>query len=201
MPRPALNEAQRREIRQRIRDAAAQLYAADGLGSISARAIAEQAGVSVGTIYSHFKNLPELMQSLWREPVRRLVSDLENAAAAQQEPLARLRGLLELYAAFAIKHQAVYRGAFMFVRPEAHDKPHAVPVAEAGIGKVFVAAIRDGQEQGVVRPGDPVTLAELLWAGLHGAQSLPVNVDRVAFSPPQVLTPHMVDLLLEWVAA
>ena len=76
MPRPALTEEQRRESRRRIREAASALYATSGLGDISARAIAKEAGVSVGTIYSHFGSLAELMQSLWRQPARKLVQQL-----------------------------------------------------------------------------------------------------------------------------
>ena len=60
MPRPALTEEQRRETRRQIRQAASDMYAENGLSDISARAIAKRAGVSVGTIYSHFANLTDL---------------------------------------------------------------------------------------------------------------------------------------------
>ena len=39
MPRPALTEEQRRETRRKIRRAAAELYAENGLADISARAV------------------------------------------------------------------------------------------------------------------------------------------------------------------
>ena len=75
MARPTLTKEQRAEIRSRIRKAATELYPESGLSDISARGIAKRAGVSVGTIYSYFDNLPELMQSLWIEPVRHLVKE------------------------------------------------------------------------------------------------------------------------------
>ncbi len=199
MPRPALTEEQRRNIRRRIREAASELYATTGLGEISARGIAKKAGVSVGTIYSHFNNLPELMQSLWREPVRRLIKDLQEVADTHSDPAARLHALLTTYAEFAAQQRAVYRGAFMFVRPDSHSRPEAVPVEEAAIPKIFIAAIRDGQARGVFRAGDPVQMAELLWAAMHGALALPDNLDRVAFSSPD-LAPLMIDYLVESLA-
>lgn len=201
MPRPALTEEQRRQIRRRIREAASELYATSGLAEISARSIAKKAGVSVGTIYSHFDNLPELMQSLWRQPVRQLVQDLETVAENTTDPLERIHKLLNTYAEFARNERAVYRGAFMFVRPESHAKPPAVPVEEAGIPKHLITAIREGQKLGKVRQGNPAALAELLWAGMHGALSLPDNLDRVAFSSAEDLDGNMVDLLTEWIAA
>ncbi len=199
MARPALTEEQRRESRRRIREAASALYATSGLGDISARAIAKEAGVSVGTIYSHFGSLAELMQSLWRQPVRQLVADLEKVANQDGPPRDKLRLLMETYVGFGERERAVYRGAFMFVRPESHDKPPAIPLKEAGISSHFVNVISEGQEQGVFRPGDPLEITELLWAGLHGSLSLPDNLDRVAFAAPETMGQRMIDVMLDLV--
>ena len=73
MARPTHTPEQKAAIRQQIRSAASALYAQDGL-KVTARRVAEEAGVSVGTIYSYFGSLSDLMQSLWREPLRRLVA-------------------------------------------------------------------------------------------------------------------------------
>ena len=198
MARPALTEEQRREIRRRIREAAAALYATEGLAEISARAIAKEAGVSVGTIYSHFANLAELMQSLWRQPVRQLVRDLAETAAGEGTALQRLRRLMQIYVDFAFTERAVYRGAFLFVRPDAHDKPETVPINQAGIAAPFIQVIREAQGEGSVRGGDAVALAQMVWAGLHGALALPQNVDRVAYQAPETMASDMADLLMAW---
>jgi AcrR family transcriptional regulator len=64
VPRPALTDKQRRETRLRNFTAAAELCAENGFRDISARTIADKAGVSVGTLYTNFDNLKDLMQSL-----------------------------------------------------------------------------------------------------------------------------------------
>ena len=115
MPRPLLTEAQRKETRKAIRAAAAKLYSENGLKDISARAVADAAGVSVGTIYSHFGSLAELMQSLWRQPVSRLISELIEKTAAITDPEERLRSLLTDYIGFSEDQNSVFRGAFLFV--------------------------------------------------------------------------------------
>ena len=201
MPRPALTEEQRREIRRRIRRAASELYGTSGLGEISARAIAKKAGVSVGTIYSHFGNLAELMQSLWRQPVRQLVADLDEIAKDVEQPLTTLRALLNKYAEFAQTNNAVYRGAFMFVRPESHPKPEAIAIEEAAIPGALISVIKAGQDAGEIKAGDPIELAQLVWAGVHGAIALPDNLDRVAFSNPEVIVEQMIETLIESISA
>lgn len=201
MPRPALTEEQRRETRRQIRQAASDMYAENGLTDISARAIAKRAGVSVGTIYSHFANLTELMQSLWRQPLRRLLDRLEQVARQHDDPLDRVQALLETYAEFSRRQQPVYRGAFLYIRPESHDKPRQVTLAETEVIGAIIAAVAEGQAAGLIRKGKPEEIAEMLWAGLHGAIALPQNIDRVEFSEPAELQARMIDLLMGWLSA
>ena len=198
MPRPALTTEQRREIRRKIRRAAAELYAEDGLKKMSVRAVAEGAGVSVGTIYSYFANLTELMQSLWKEPVFGLLADLERVAAETKDPRERLRALMDAYIAFSRQQSAVYRGAFLFVRPSSHEKPSPVSLQEDRLFGFFRQAVIDGQQAGVFRSGDPSTLTQALWSGVHGAIALPINVDRLALDSSGQVTELVLEALLNW---
>lgn len=201
MPRPALTDAQRQKTRSTIRSAAARLYAKNGLEKISARTVAQEAGVSVGTLYTHFDSLTELMQSLWKQPVKRLIGELETQLQEIDQPMDRLRRILEAYAAFASEHRAVYRGAFMFVRPETQEKPNPVALTDDRFFMMLTSAIRDAQQRGQARSGDPGNFAQLLWSGIHGAVALPLNVDRLALKPPEASTQPMIDALLEWLSA
>ncbi|MEM9621046.1 MAG: TetR/AcrR family transcriptional regulator [Pseudomonadota bacterium] len=200
MPRPALTDAQRRETRRQIRQAAAQLYTEKGITDISARSVAKAAGVSVGTIYTHFENLTELMQSLWKAPFARLLRELEEMAASIDDPKERLRALLEAYIQFAKEQPGVYRGAFMFVRPESLEKPPRLPLEDNPFFSLMRDAIQAGQNQGQFQAGDPNTQTQLLWAGIHGSITLPANIDRLAFAPAEELSSGMIDLLLAWLS-
>ena len=198
MPRPALTEEQRQQIRRNIRQAAADLYAENGMANISARQIAQAAGVSVGTLYGYFSNLTELMQSLWKQPVSRLIRDFEAQLAAIEDPYQRLRTFMTSYVEFATGQRQLYRGAFMYVRPESHDKPTPVPLKDDRFFALLHGAVSDAQAQGLIRSGDTQALAQTIWAGLHGAISLPLNLDRLALDPPEVAASRMIDTLLEW---
>ena len=199
MARPAQTEEQRRATRRKIRDAAAALYAEQGIGNITARAVAERAGVSVGTLYSYFDNLTELMQSLWRQPVRKLVADLEQAAADARSPSAGLRHLLSIYVAFAARETAVFRGAFLYVRPTAIAPPPQVETAGDRFFATFQTTITQGQQAGIFRQGDPAQITQTVLSAVHGALAMPVNMHRLALADGQQRAGLMIDTMLEWI--
>lgn len=201
MPRPALTEAQKREIRQQIRKAAATLYAENGIANISARAVAEEAGVSVGTLYAYFENLSELMQSLWREPTRRLVNHMEILARDIGCPKARLNALLDAYVNFAVNQQSVFRSAFLYVRPENQSAPKKVPLQDDQFFQLFCQTLRDGQDQDLFRKGEVAQLVQIIVSAVHGSIALPVNFHRLDLDDTEQVPRQMIDTMMEWVTA
>ena len=198
MPRPALTDEQRSAIRRNIRKAAAELYAEKGIGNITARTVAEKAGVSVGTLYAYFDNLTELMQSLWREPLSRLINDFEVALKEVEDPRDKLKTLMQVYTNFALTQGPIYRGAFLYVRPEAQVAPAKVGLEDDRFFQLFCNTVIEAQQLGLIREGDPVHITQTLWAGLHGAFALPTNMHRLALDPPEEGLQRMTEVLLEW---
>lgn len=198
MPRPVLTSEQRRATRHLIQRAAADLYAKDGGKGVSVRSIADSAGVSVGTIYANFANLTELMQSLWKQPAQRLFTELEESAKGIDDPLKRLEVLLQTYANFATEQRAVYRGAFLYVRPEAGEQPKAVALQDDRFFSLLRQAIVEGQKAKTIIAGDPDQLAQALWSAVHGAIALPINIDRLAFDTSDQPVQFMIEAMLSW---
>lgn len=196
MARPKASVEQRQQQRERIRNAASQIYQQRGLAAVSVRAISEAAGVSTGTLYSYFANLEELMQSLWIEPVAELNRQLEATISADDDPLDRIEALLDAYRRFAEDQPDVFRGAILFVRPRSLEAPGIEPADGLPFFRLLRAAVTDGQASGQVRPGDSELMAQTLWAGIHGALALPVNIDRFDIKPQVVLAPAMIEMLL-----
>ena len=193
--RPATEEDRARE-RRRIRRAAAAIHRESGISAVTVRAIAERAGISTGKIYSYFGNLQDLMRSLWAEPVATLNERFESIAATTQDPVDRIAALLGAYLDFARSNDETYRGAFLFVRPTALTPPEQRPASDVPFLRLLALAIREGQEQGSIRTGDPERLAALAWAGLHGAIALPINADLYRIDEDRELGGEMIDLLL-----
>lgn len=196
MPRPAITPKQRLETRERIRAAAATLVRQGNPEKITIRRVAKEAGVSVGTIYKYFEDISDLGRSLWQEPVDALRSQMSDIAAGTDDPVKRIRLLLQAYADFARDKHRVFRGAFLYVRPDSREKPPRTALEDEPFFDHLKTAIAQGQESGVFVDGDQKMLAQLLWAALHGALALPNNIERIAFDSPEQIAGAMIDSIM-----
>lgn len=88
--RPLRKDAERN--RQRILDAARELFAQRGLG-VTLNDIAHHAGVGVGTVYRRYPEKAELVEELFEQQVARLVALVEEALA-DPDPWSGLTGFL-----------------------------------------------------------------------------------------------------------
>lgn len=196
MARRPATEAQKKASRRQIQKAAASFYAEHGAAAVSARAVAQRAGVSVGKIYAHFGSLQGLMQSLWMEPIEAINVQLGEMAAEITDPVLRLRALLNAYVEIALARPQLFRGAFLFVRPETMPRPDREPLEGTPFASLLISTIEEGQRLGVLREGDPWKLAQIVWAGVHGCLALPVNLDRLDFIGAEEIAALMIDILL-----
>src|SRR5438105_12820922 len=89
--RPLRKDAERN--RQRILDAAAELFAQRGLG-VTLNDIAHHAGVGVGTVYRRFPDKADLIEGLFEQRIRQIV-ELADAALADPDPWRGLTGFIE----------------------------------------------------------------------------------------------------------
>lgn len=81
------------ENRERLLDAAAELFAARGLG-VSLNDIAHHAGVGVGTAYRRFANKAEVVDALFERRLQNL-ADVAHDALADPDPWRALVSFLE----------------------------------------------------------------------------------------------------------
>lgn len=178
MARPKATQSQKDAVRLKIRRAAADLYREQGFANLTARAIAQRAGVSVGTIYVHFGNLSSLARSLWQGPVERFEQQLRELSQQTPDPMERIRVLLQAYLEFARANPEVYRGAFLFVRPLAEDPPPRADFITSTFAELLVEAIEAGHRAGGLKVTESRAQAQVIWAALHGHIALPINLDR-----------------------
>lgn len=196
MPRPAITPEQRQQVRERIRQAARRLLQSNRPQDITVRALAAEAGIAVGTFYTYYENLTELGQSLWMEPVAELREKMQADAERIRDPLQRIRALLRNYIQFAEDKRSVFRGAFLYVRPESMKKPEASELDSETFFCCLRDAIVEGQASGQIREGEPRSMALTLWSGVHGALALPMQMDRFVFDSPRQMAEHMMDSLI-----
>lgn len=168
-------ERERVDTRQRILDAARDMFVKRGYEATTMRAIADRVEYTPTAIYHHFRNKEALITELctldFRDLARRF-NRIEKVA----DPLERIGRLGDAYVEFAIEHPNHYQLMFMTPRPEV--PPHAVEVAQGDPSEDAYALLRitcaEAIAEGRLRPGldDPDQVAQMLWAALHGLVSL-----------------------------
>ncbi|GAA6139529.1 hypothetical protein NBRC116583_32760 [Arenicella sp. 4NH20-0111] len=204
MPRPAITEAQRLAARKKIKEAASRLSQSLSISysdtqekpDFSVRAVSKEAGISVGSFYKYYENLEDLIQSLWADPVSELKLRMQKDVKVTREPTQRIRLLLRHYHRFSIENRKVFRGAFMFVRPDKYAPPTSADLKDEDFYVHIKQALIDGQKLGIYRDFDADKMTCTFWAGIHGSLTIPVNFDRFDFGPTEELVAHMIDSLL-----
>ncbi|RKH64025.1 TetR/AcrR family transcriptional regulator [Corallococcus interemptor] len=87
MPRNAdANAALREKTRERVLQAAVRLFSRHGFDGTSVRALAQEADIAVGLLYSHFDSKEAVLSALMRSSMLDVARTLE---AADREPTAR----------------------------------------------------------------------------------------------------------------
>lgn len=147
--------------REQIAEAALGLVAARGVNRLSMAAVARQVGLVPSGIYRHFKGKDEMLLAVLDLIEARLLANVEAARQETAGPLEQLRGVL-------IRHVRFIREGRAFPRIIFSDDVHSGDpqrmarvhrIAAGYLGKLQ-EIVRQGQEQGVIRPEvDPPTAA------------------------------------------
>ena len=160
-----------------------------------------EAGVSIGTFYKYFESREDLAQSLWADPVERLKTNLQARFELAKNPSEQVRVLLKGYVNFALENRRVFRGAFLFVRPDTRPAPEQISLEDEMFYQNLCKAFTEGQRDGSFNTFDSGAMAQVFWAAIHGALALPINLDRYEFDEPDTLSSNMIESLMDLIAA
>jgi AcrR family transcriptional regulator len=193
---------ERQVTRERILEAARELFAKEGFEAVSMRKIAERIEYSPTAIYFHFKDKIALLRELCDSDFQTLREQFIEVAQVR-DPIERLRRAGSVYVDFAIKQPNHYRLMFMTPHPELDPKTskisHGNPDEDA---YAFVkATVLQALDERRFRPGldDADLITQTVWAGVHGICALHIakGCDRwVELRDPQQATALMVEALM-----
>jgi AcrR family transcriptional regulator len=181
------------DVEQALVNAAESVLVRGGLGAVTVRAVAAEAGVAPMGVYSRFGGKDGLIQAL----VMRAFELLRAAVADRGEvdPLVRLRAAGVRYREFALAYPQHY--ALIFggsPGTDAGENPEVEAKAAAAF-EALVATVSYGIGAGVMTPGDPVDLAMQIWSAVHGAVALEL-ADLVLTEDPAATYGRLLDLLV-----
>jgi AcrR family transcriptional regulator len=157
-------------LRRALLDAASGLLLEEGPGALTMRRVAGAVGCSTTVLYTMFGGKEGLADALYREGFERLRRRLE-AVDGASGPQARLGALAHAYRDSALAERGYYGVMFQQAVPGFRPSPGSLAVAGASL-EVLTRAVGAAMAAGVLRPGDPRAVAEVLWAAVHGAVSL-----------------------------
>lgn len=96
-------EARRAEVRGRITTAARELIAEGGYVAAPVAAVADRAGVAVGTVYRHFTSKSDLFAEVFREASQHEVDAMREATATGGTASERVAVGVEIFARRALR--------------------------------------------------------------------------------------------------
>lgn len=201
-------ERERRELKDKILDAARELFAEEGYEKVSMRQIAERIEYSTTAIYLHFPDKETLFRDLCNADFGRLSEKMVRLGQIE-DPLDRIEKLGEAYVAFALEYPNHYRMMFMTVHPAQElteeDRRHLENPDENAY-EFLRLTCAEAIAAGRVRDGlrDPDLLAQLLWAGVHGLAALHItkcNESWVVMHPARAATRALVGVLRRGIEA
>jgi AcrR family transcriptional regulator len=163
------------DLRQALVEAALRALEHQRAEDLSLRALGRDLGVSPRAPYRHFETKEDLLAAVAIEGFRASAAfTTERVSAVGASPIARLRAMGEAYVLFAIAHPAAFRVMYAPYATVKENAPDLVR-ARADGHRATMEMIADGQTAGLLRPGDPMQLALLLWSTIHGLSVLLVE--------------------------
>ncbi|MFO1209276.1 MAG: TetR family transcriptional regulator C-terminal domain-containing protein [Amaricoccus sp.] len=159
--RPTQRE-RRQRVRETIRAAAIEEFAANGLAGTSTQAIADRAGLSKAQLHYYIDSKDEL----YEEVLRDIVADWRSiflVSAAAAGPAAAISGYIRAKIGHALENPHVVR---LFSREVAAGAPvlgrHWAPLREAM--EIAAGVLRGWIDEGRMAPVDPYMLQMHIWA-------------------------------------
>lgn len=173
--------------RERLLEAARQVVARDGVGGLTLRAIAREAGVSHGAPLRHFPTLASLLAAVSAGGFEQLVASVADAIEGEDDPRRRIAAAGHGYVRFALAQPGVY--AVMF-RPDLSDTSDpAYQAAGLASFEQLASLVADAQADGWHPDVPRDQVAAVLWANVHGLADLWLHGALQSVLTPDALTP------------
>ena len=186
--------------RGEILDAAKRLFIEEGFAHATMRRIAAEVGVSPTALYLHFADKEAILQAIAEDFFAELLVELQSSQASAEHPLARLRAGMRTYVAFSLDRADEYRLTFQSRQVKGVPVPCEKPDTADLSFEVLESAVRDMLAANILRPGDPVLIAETIWCALHGLTGVLIDLMERTQSTSDELTESMITMIIKGLA-
>ncbi len=186
---------QRLDLKQRVLEAAEELFVKDGYRNVSMRKIAEKIEYSPTTIYRLFRNKADVMDHLIAEGYSGVYRRYEEILAHRPDsPLETLNQIITEYVAFALENPNHYELWFATSEIRVEDDQLRMRHGEASyrVYHTWLDRIDECKAEGLLPDRDRLALFQLIWGTVHGMISLRIHHPQFPWLP---LEQHVKELL------
>lgn len=144
---------------------------AEGIGAVSLRRVAREAGVSPAAPYHHFADRSGLLAAIAIRGSELLENDLRSCVVEAPTAIRALVRAIEAYVHFARTHSGYVH---VMLRPELFEPEKHPDALHAGAGSIQLLTdiVEQCQHEGSAPPGDPTPMVGLIWALAVGIVTL-----------------------------
>ena len=160
------------DLKNALIKAGVEILGRDGIGSLSLRKVAKQAGVSHAAPYAHFADKQALIAAISTESFKQLYSQIGAVKQTYQpNPETLLIEVAWAYVQFALNEPDRFKLMFSSVLEKEKDYPDFVEISQKNF-RQLVEIVEICQQAGVVENGASDLLSLSLWGTVHGFVSL-----------------------------
>jgi AcrR family transcriptional regulator len=151
-------------MKEALFEATIAILRTHGVEDLTMDRVAAEAGIAKGSLYRYFRSKRELLEFVHAKVIDPLFRDLDETIARQESALEKLTWLLRTLLEHVARHGQVHK--LLFEDDAAHallqsSERRTSEVASRQLANVF----RQGIEEGVFRPGDPLMYA-IIYLGI-----------------------------------
>ena len=162
------------DLRRALLAETARTIRKEGVDGVTLRAVGKRLGVSRTALYRHFADKPALLAAVAREGFQALSRDLSQAWTAAGGGRDGFRAMGAAYVTFAIANPSHYRVMFGAFKDLCERDAELAADAQASF-QVLLDAVVMLQQDGLLRADPPQTLAQYIWAAVHGVAMLAID--------------------------
>jgi AcrR family transcriptional regulator len=171
-------EREKSETRDKILDAARELFVTEGYEGVSMRKVAEKIEYSPTAIYVHFADKEQLFRELCHEDYAQLAKVFQSSMIST-DPVERLKQIGAIYVDFGTRYPNHYKFMFMTPTPghELDDMDREVMGNPEEDAYAFLKwAVQQAIDAGCLREEftEADLISQTLWASVHGVISLQI---------------------------
>lgn len=171
---------EKEELRNKIIEAATELFVVEGYQSVSMRRIAEKIEYSPSTIYLYFSDKADLVSHICADTFGKLISALDEIIHGEKPDPEKLRRCLRAYVDFGLKYPNHYYVTFCLPEHQWGEVPAEREVVIHRLCDEAFQRLRDGLSASRQDPsfniGDVEVAAQSVWMMIHGITSLLITI-------------------------